>query len=54
MNDCTAPSMSWYDGKVMLVGEAYSVVRPHFGTGFDTTAMAALEFASNKNWEKNN
>ena len=38
VNDCAAPSASYYDNKVLLIGEALLLIRPHTGTSFDTAA----------------
>ena len=59
INDCAAPKASYYDGKVLLVGEALLLIRPHTGLSFDTAAFQALQLkkAVNgeitlKEWEK--
>jgi 2-polyprenyl-6-methoxyphenol hydroxylase-like FAD-dependent oxidoreductase len=60
INDCEAPRAVWHGGKVLLVGEALLLVRPHTGSSFDTAAFQVLQLRralSDKHslaqWEKN-
>ncbi|OAL49667.1 FAD/NAD(P)-binding domain-containing protein [Pyrenochaeta sp. DS3sAY3a] len=43
---------SFYNGKVLLVGEAYTQVRPHLGASCDIAALQALLLAEVLNGEK--
>lgn len=42
VNDCTAPRASFFDGKILLVGEALTLLRPHTGMSFNHAAMSCL------------
>ncbi|KAL9111275.1 MAG: hypothetical protein Q9227_004354 [Pyrenula ochraceoflavens] len=43
VNDCTAPSALYFNGKVILLGEALALIRPHTGISFDTAAFQVLQ-----------
>ena len=42
VNDCAAPRASFLDGKLLLVGEALTLLRPHTGMSFNHAAMSYL------------
>jgi 2-polyprenyl-6-methoxyphenol hydroxylase-like FAD-dependent oxidoreductase len=43
MNDCLCTTPSFYDGRVVLVGDAFAGLRPHTGAGTDQAARHILE-----------
>ena len=42
VNDCAAPRASYFDGRLLLVGEALTLLRPHTGSGFNHAAVSCL------------
>ena len=42
VNDCAAPQASFFDGRLLLVGEALTLLRPHTGTSFNHAAVSCL------------
>lgn len=42
VNDCAAPQASFFDGRLLLVGEALTLLRPHTGMSFNHAAVSCL------------
>ena len=42
VNDCASTKASFFDGKLLLVGEALTLLRPHTGMSFDHAAVNCL------------
>ncbi|KAL8895743.1 MAG: hypothetical protein Q9207_008037 [Kuettlingeria erythrocarpa] len=42
VNDCTATQASFFDGRLLLVGEALTLLRPHTGMSFNHAAVSCL------------
>lgn len=42
VNDCAATKASFFDGKLLLVGEALTLLRPHTGMSFSHAAVNCL------------
>ena len=42
INDCAAPQASFFDGRLLLVGEALTLLRPHTGLSFNHAAVSCL------------
>ena len=42
VNDCVAPGASFFNGRVLLVGEALTLLRPHTGSSFNHAAFSCL------------
>jgi len=59
IRDCASPRASFFEGKLLFVGEALTLLRPHTGMSFNHSAVNCLElqkvFQGNstiKQWEK--
>ena len=42
VNDCVATQASFFDGKLLVVGEALTLLRPHTGMSFNHAAVSCL------------
>ena len=42
VRDCASPQAAFFDGKLLLVGEALTLLRPHIGMAFNYSAMNCL------------
>ena len=42
VRDCASPQASFFDGRVLLVGEALTLMRPHTGMSFSHAAVNCL------------
>lgn len=42
VDDCAAPQASFFDGRLLLVGEALTLLRPHTGSSFNHAAVSCL------------
>jgi hypothetical protein len=45
IRDCVAPNAVFYDGKLLLVGDAFTLFRPHGGSSTSQAAMQAMGLA---------
>ncbi|MCJ1230893.1 hypothetical protein MMC12_007567 [Toensbergia leucococca] len=43
VRDCSSPRATFYDGKLLLVGEALTLYRPHSGISFNQSALNCLK-----------
>ena len=43
IRDCAAPQASFYGGRLLLVGEALTLYRPHTGLSFNQSALDCLQ-----------
>ena len=48
IRECSSPQSVFYDGKLLLVGDAFSLFRPHIGASTNQAARQALELAEGK------
>ncbi|CAF4152537.1 unnamed protein product, partial [Adineta steineri] len=53
ITDVLAPQATYYDGRIVLLGDALATFRPHTGAGASQAAFDALQLWENmKNWQE--
>ncbi|KAH6679076.1 hypothetical protein B0J14DRAFT_624339 [Halenospora varia] len=59
IRECSAPNAVFHDGKLLLVGDAFALFRPHVGSSTNQAAMQAMGLAdlflgkqTTEEWEK--